>query len=242
MRAHAPYCLVDGTPERTPGARPAPCPRTAAPPDSGDKGEAPPEPHTKRSDPRPPAPPGPAAPPAALQQGVAATAQPLPPTGSLLLAAASRRLLRAPHPPARSEPPDHTLSTNRPGRAQKRQTAARDLPAGLRIGRERRHVPPPPPTTRVEPRPLGPRSTPGSVVLAGRAGGQCGGLRDAWGASPGVGLGLRGWSRRGRGSGSGPRTRSEPAPPSREQGQGGAGVVVGSFPTFPDLGRLDPAL
>lgn len=38
------------------------------------------------------------------------------------------------HPPARSEPPGHTLSTNRPGRAQKRQTAARDLAARLRIG------------------------------------------------------------------------------------------------------------
>lgn len=38
------------------------------------------------------------------------------------------------HPPAQSEPPGHTLRTNRPGRAQKRQTAARDPDQAHRIG------------------------------------------------------------------------------------------------------------
>lgn len=38
------------------------------------------------------------------------------------------------HPPAQSQPPGHTLSPNSPGRAQKRQTAARDPAQGLRIG------------------------------------------------------------------------------------------------------------
>lgn len=75
---------------------PRPFPTTAAPPGSGDKAEAPPEPHTKRCDPRPPDPPGLTAPPAALQQGAAAKARPLPPAATLSQPAARHRLLLEP--------------------------------------------------------------------------------------------------------------------------------------------------
>ena len=84
---------------------PHPLPTTAAPPGSQGQSQAPPEPHTKRSDPppRPPAPLRPAAPPAGLQQGVAAPG-PAPP--------ARRVPLTAPGlpPPPRPESPTPTCS------------------------------------------------------------------------------------------------------------------------------------
>ncbi|XP_043766496.1 proline-rich protein 2-like [Cervus elaphus] len=135
---------ISGLPRRVRPAGRTPSPPQPRPQGTRDKAEAPPEPHTKRSDPHPALQPlhGSRPRPPASSRGSLPQGRPLPLAASLSLPPAGRRRLvpRVPHPPAQSEPPGHTLSTNRPGRAQKRQTAARDLPAGLRIGWERRHI------------------------------------------------------------------------------------------------------
>lgn len=147
------------SPPRYPGANAQgspgwrnPLPTTAAPPGSRDKAEAPPGSHTKQSDPRPPAPLGLTRPaPSRRGRGL----RPNSPAGRVLLTASNKQPppppSKAPHLPALSKPPGHTLSTNRPGRSQKRQTAARDLPVGLHIGCERQHVSAPHPTAQVGP-------------------------------------------------------------------------------------------
>lgn len=86
------------SPRQHPGANaaglpswPRPFPTTAAPPESGDKAQAPPEPHTKRSDPHPSAPQGPAAPPAVSQLGADSKTQPIPSIPSPWLPAGSSK-------------------------------------------------------------------------------------------------------------------------------------------------------
>ena len=146
--AYAPYCLLEGISGLPRRARPAgrtPSPPQPRPQGARDKARLRPSHTQSGATPHPALQPlyGPRPRPPASSRGSLPQGRPLPLAASLSLPPADRRRLlpRVPHPPAPSEPPGHTLSTNRPGRAQKRQTATRDLPAGLRIGWERRHVP-----------------------------------------------------------------------------------------------------